>query len=164
MLNLDSFSSIKQKIEALDKRDQIMLGVLVVALVLYILVGQLFLGIMDERDRLAKRVDANNRLLTWMESAVDEIQQSSGGRSSSTNSRQSLSQLAQAAAKRSNMTMSRFQPKGEEAQVWLEKVDFADVLSFLSVLEEQYGVQVLNVSINSANQPGMVNCRVKFKK
>ena len=158
-----NISEIKETIAALDKRDQIMLGVLVIALVLYVLVGQIWLGLKDDRDLLAQRVAANDKLITWMEPAVATINNFKGtGNRSSKNL--SLSQLAQQAAKSSNLTMSRFQPKGNEAQVWLDKVPFEDVLSFLSTLEQQYSVNMQSVAINTANTPGVVNARVKFIK
>jgi len=158
------FAELKEKFAALDKRDQIMLGVLALALALYILVGQLWLGIMDSRDLMAKRVAANDKLITWMQGSVNEIMSLKGGGSASAADRLSLSQLAQQAAKKSNLRMSRFQPKGDEGQVWLDKVPFSDVLSFLVTLEQQYGVTVLSSSINTANQAGLVNARIKFQK
>lgn len=158
-----NIAEIKAQIAALDKRDQVMLGVLVIALVLYILIGQIWLGFMDEREKLNTRVEANDKLISWMMPAVASIKGSSGG-SSKGAANLSLSQLAQQAAKKSNLKMSRFQPKGREGQVWLDKVPFEDVLTFMSTLEQQYGVSVLNVAINSANSPGVVNARVKFMK
>ena len=158
-----SIQEIKAQIAALDKRDQVMLGVLATALVLYLLIGKLWLGVMDERDALAKRVEANDKLISWMTPVVSSIKGSSGGGNRSSVNL-SLSQLAQQASKKSKLKMSRFQPKGNEGQVWLDKVPFEDVLSFMSTLEQQYGVSVLNVAINSVNAPGVVNARVKFMK
>ncbi len=161
MMNI---AELKNTLATLDKRDQIMLGVLVVALVLYLLIGQIWLGVMDERDSLKNRVEANSKLISWMIPTVAAIQSANGGGGAKGASNMSLSQLAQQAAKKSNLKMSRFQPKGREGQVWLDKVPFEDVLSFLSTLEQQYSLSILNVSINSANNPGVVNARIKFMK
>ncbi|MCK5880611.1 MAG: type II secretion system protein M [Sinobacterium sp.] len=157
-----TMNDIKAQIAALDKRDQIMLGVLAIACALYLLIGQIWLGIMDDRDMLARRVQANDSLIAWMTPAVATIKGKGGVSRGGDNL--SLSQLAQQAAKKSRIKMSRFQPKGNEGQVWLDKVAFEDVLTFISTLEQQYGVNMLNVAINSANNPGVVNARIKFMK
>ena len=156
--------ALKQKFFALDKRDQGMLCVLVIALSLYILVGQIWLGLMDERDRLQNRINGNDKVIAWMQGAVSQIKRLQGGEATVSGSTLSLSQLAQQAAKKSSLRMSRFQPKGDEAQVWLDKAAFNQVLAFMATLEQQYAVQVISVSINSANQAGLVNARIKFKK
>ncbi|NRA41238.1 MAG: type II secretion system protein M [Pseudomonadales bacterium] len=155
--------ALRQKFLALEKRDQSMLIVLMVALVAYVLVGLIWLGLLDSKQQLENRVSANQQLIGSMQTTVSQIRQLQGNNPSTANTR-SLSQLAQQAAKKAELKMSRFQPKGDEAQVWLDKVPFDRLLVFMSTIEQQYAVTVLSVSMNSANQAGLVNARIKFTK
>lgn len=150
----------------LEKREQLSLIGCVVA-VLLIFIWMFYTDMHAERDLYAKRNLKAESTLVWMNQAVAQIKASQGGnRAGAGNfSNQSLSQLSELAAKRSQLRFSRFQPKGDdEAQVWFDKIEFSQLLDFLARLELDYAVQVDTMSVNSANAPGLVNARIKFSK
>ena len=149
----------------LEKREQItLLG----GAAVLILLGfwTFYVDLQDERKLYEKRNIKAESTLAWMNQAVATIQSNRGlGNHNAAFANKSLSQLSELAAKRSQLRFSRFQPKGDnEAQVWLDKIEFSQLLDFLARLELDYGVHVETLSINSANSPGIVNARIKFSK
>jgi general secretion pathway protein M len=153
---------------SLASRDRMMLLVGAAALFLYLLIAVFFLGIYDWRASAEKRLDASLATYGWMQQAVTTIKQLGGGNStgvSNVAANASLAQLAEMSAKKANLRLTRFQPKGDnEAQVWLDKVAFKDLLEFVRTLELDFALTVESLSINSAGDDGIVNARLKFKK
>ena len=162
----EQFELLRSKFYSLEKRDQRMLLVAVVALFFYVLMDVIFLGAYDARERNKKRFEANSATLSWMTQAVAEIQQLKGsGAISSGSANRTLSQIAESSAKRANFRMTRFQPKGDsEAQVWLDKIPFNSLLAFINHLEMTFSVSIETLAVNSTGEPGLVNARIKFKK
>jgi type II secretory pathway component PulM len=101
-----------------------------------------------------------------MNQAVSDIQQLKGsGAVGSSSANMTLAQIAESSAKRAGFRLTRFQPKDDtEAQVWLDKIAFSDLLSFLNQLEQVHNTSIETLAVNSAGEPGLVNARLKFKK
>lgn len=150
----------------LEKKDQRMLLVGAAAFVLYMLIDVVFLGAYDAREANKKRFEANSTTLGWMGQGVAEIKQLKGrGAIASDSANKTLAQIAETSAKKSGFRITRFQPKGnDEAQVWLDKIPFSSLLSFINYLEMTFGVNIETLAVNSAGDPGVVNARLKFKK
>lgn len=152
---------MKQWFNSLTKRDQRILLVGVIALLVYLVV-QSALALYDAKNQSAVRLRAAAELNSWVADAVTQIQQ----QGSSTPSQQySLAQMAETAAKKAGIRLSRFQPKNNhQAQVWLDEVGFDASLIFVAHLEQAYGVTIESIAINRSNQPGMVNARISFEQ
>lgn len=113
-------------------------------------------------------LQANNQRATetiaFMEQGVKQVKRLKRGAGRSSG-RLSLSKMVDQAAARQGLRVSRFQPgKDNDAQIWLEKVEFNKVLAMLDQIETQYGLTVEKASINSAKTPGRVSARVRLKK
>lgn len=150
----------------LQKREQWIVLAGAVLVVFYLIYGVFYRGLAAEHHRYQQLVERNQATLNWMQGAVATLQQAkrSGGVSSNAAGK-SLSQLSELAAKRAQVRISRFQPSGDdEAQVWLDKVEFDQLLDFLLRLEQDYSLVVDNLSVNTANSPGVVNARLKFTR
>ena len=59
------------------------------------------------------------------------------------------------------LVLKRIQPQGENAQVELETVDFAQLLAWLDLLEQQYGITPQQIELQSL--PGLAG-KVQVKR
>lgn len=56
--------------------------------------------------------------------------------------------------------IARLQPQGQELQVWIDTVQFDDLLIWLASLADQHGVQVQVIEVARENlAPGLVKVR-----
>ena len=159
--------ALKHWYDNLEKREQVILIIGVFFVLFYVGYGVLYLGLVEGRDRYKQQVIGGEETLAWVNSTVQEIQsaRSNGSSFSSAMSDKSLSQISELAAKKSQIKISRFQPKSDiEAQLWLDKASFNQMIDFLSRLELDYGMSVKSLSVTSANSSGIVNARLKFGK
>jgi len=159
---------MKEWFNQLEKREQYILVTGVVAVVVYLFYGVLYTGVVNDRDTYTKRNVSDTKTLAWMTDTVQTIGKLRGTSGVSGDARlrsKSLSQLSEMGAKRSGIRIGRFQPKGEtEAQVWFDDVEFDKLLDFLARLELDYGLSIVDLSVNNSNAPGLVNARLKFSK
>lgn len=158
--------AIKQWFNNLPKREQYLLIIGGVVVLLYLLYLFGYKNIADQRDRYRSMNNAAEETLTWMNSAVAEIAtlRRSGNVPADSGNR-SLAQLSELAAGRAGIRVNRFAPSGDnEAQVWFERIEFEKLLDCLSALELDYGVRIDNIAINAVNSPGLVNARLKITR
>ncbi len=158
---------MKEWFNHLEKREQYILVAGVIAVVFYLVYGVLYTGLANERDQYIKRNAADTKTLGWMNETVQSIRRlrGSGGGGSAGLSNKSLSQLSEMGAKRSDVRIGRFQPKGElEAQVWFDDVEFDKLIDYVARLELDYQLSIEDLSVNASNTPGIVNARLKFSK
>lgn len=156
---------MKEWFNHLEKRKQYLLVVGLVVVVFYLVYGVFYSGLINSRDDLIKRNIADTKTLIWMNETVQAIKSLRGSTGGVGLSDKSLSQLSELGAKRADVRIGRFQPKGDtEAQVWFDDVEFDKLVNYLACLELDYGLTIDELSINSSNTPGMVNVRLKFSK
>ena len=159
---------MKEWFNQLEKREQTILVVGFIVVVFYLVYGVFYTGLTTDRDKYIKRNAADIKTLGWMNEAVQTIKTSrgvSGAAGSARLRNKSLSQLSELGAKRADIRIGRFQPKGEaEAQVWFDDVEFDKLIDYMARLELDYSLYIEDISVNSANAPGMVNARLKFSK
>lgn len=154
-----------QWFRSLEKREQVLLAVGSVAIVFYLVYGVMYRGLVDSRDRYQRLNAEQQENLAWVRSTAPVIEAMHRSTARVETGDKSLAQLAEEAAKDAGVRISRFQPVNEtEAQVWLEQEDFSVVIAFLNRIETDFGLRLEDVSITSANTPGIVNVRVKFAK
>lgn len=155
---------MKTWFNSLERREQ-WISLLGLALVLVFILYQLIWApLVGDNQRLQK---SNVRLQSdavWIKQTVDEIQALKRSGLGGGNSR-SLNQLVDQAAASKSIRISRFQPAAnDEAQVWLERIEFNKLVAFLDQLENAYGVTVRTLSVSSANSPGLITARLRLKK
>lgn len=157
---------MKEWFGKLEKREQNILLVGIIFVVFYLFYGVLYSGIAEDRDKYLKRNTADSETLAWMNDAVQNIKRMKGSSGRGSNlAGKSLSQLSELGAKRSGIRIGRFQPKDEtEAQLWFDDVEFDQLLDFLARLETDYGLTIDDLSVNTGNESGIVNARLKFSK
>lgn len=156
---------MKEWFNELERREQWIVIAGAVTVLLYVLYMSVLAPINDKIATLQLRNKGAAETLQVIQQGAQEINALRGASSGGSGRGVSLSKMVDQSAAKFNIRVSRFQPSGNnEAQVWLEKVDFNQLIAWLDQMENGYGVAVSNVSMNSANNPGTVNARVRFRK
>ncbi len=149
---------------ALERREQWMVLLGGIALVLYLFYIILWRPLSAENISLQKRNASASETLQWMRNSAAFIKQQQQSNAPSRPTGQSLSQLLNASVASSGLRFSRFQPRGnDKAQVWFENASFAAVFLWLQDLSAQ-NVVVSNISISSTAQGGVVSASLQLQK
>ncbi len=159
-------SSIGQKVwayyEVAAPNEQLALKLLgaavVVVLALTILVAPLHqfnknaqAGFRHEQDTLA-----------WMQ-ANRALVGTGGGAVGTRPAGASLLALANQSAKGVGISFKRYEPNGDKGlNLWLEKVPFNQVVTWLAALEREYGVIAVDFSASRRDEAGLVDVRVSL--
>jgi len=136
------------------------LGVFLVCALLYLLV---FDPIMNWRAQEAKKLAANERLSTQVNSLVQRYQsmQSSAGNSAS----EGLAVLVDKSLREYNLSMQGFQPgKKNDARLRLSNVAYQPLTQWLYDLEYRYGVSIEELTISQAKSPGLLMASIRLKQ
>ncbi|HEB85515.1 MAG TPA: type II secretion system protein M [Gammaproteobacteria bacterium] len=75
----------------------------------------------------------------------------------------SLLGLIERSAKQKNINgnLQKVQPEGQrEVRVWMEKVSFDQLISWLDLLSHRYAIQISEISLERGDSPGIVDGRV----
>ncbi len=134
-------------------------GLLVALCLLYV---ALLEPLQQERARLATQVSAEQRVLTELGSITDQIarhDQTTGAAAAFPTEQTLLGVLNQSAARLTiNEQIKRIVPAGErQATVTFTAVSFDRLTDWLAELHAQYGIEVLRITIERTQTPGIVN-------
>ncbi len=112
------------------------------------------------------RIKAQTRALMEIRKQAAEVRQlrSSGAASDTTvKDSSSLLGLIERSAKQKKIKggLQKVQPEGErEVRVWMENVSFDQLISWLDLLTNRYGIQISEISLEHGNTPGIVSGRI----
>lgn len=154
--------------DQLPRRDQqalLVLGAAVVVAILYFAIWRPAVSYHDDAVNSRENAAA---LLGWMDANRDSLQRLSGGVSAQSSADvdrpadgRALMALVTRTAGESGLTLQRFEPSGDDAiRVWMEKVPFGQVASWLETLNTDNGVEIEQASMDRQNEPGLVSVRL----
>ncbi len=149
---------------ALKQREQWMVLLCTVAVVLYVFYMFFLRPLHAENDSLRERNITAAQSLQWMKSSAAALKQQATASPVKPQNHQSIAQLLNPTASKYGLKFTRFQPRGnDKAQVWFESANFPQLFAWLQALEGQ-NVSANNVSISSTNQPGLVSASIQLLK
>ena len=145
-------------------RDQVAIVALLVAIILYVLVGMIYQPLQEKQAQLSVANESASEDLRWMLNAVAQYKAVPTSQGSA-QAGGSLSQVIDASVRRAGLKIKRFQPSGDkQAQVWLENVPYAAAMTWLNELEVERGYSIDSASVTAASQSGHVNIRIRVAK
>lgn len=113
------------------------------------------------------QVETQRELLAYMRGSAAQVlalRGQGGGGGGSLPAGASLAQVVNQAAGEAGLSLSRWQPEGEDKlQLWLDDADFDALVIWLGRLQNQYGVAVDSININQGEAPGRVKVRLGLK-
>ena len=159
---MSAINDVKQKFFAMPQRDQMALGLLVIAVVLFGFYQLAWAPLVDKEKSLTS---ANASLRT----SVANVQQLATeykklkGSGSATASSASLPRLIDSTARANQLKLGRVQPNSTgDVQVRFDDAVFDQVLTWLNELESKHGVTIKELNINPGKDTGLVNANVRL--
>jgi len=157
---------LRRQYEMIAPRDRIMLNCLIAFLVIvvgYFLVMRPAFNAVDEAQLALK---GKQELLQWMKSNEHRVKSIAGSGSKAKGRRpgQSLLALINQTSGRFQVPLKRYEPEGtDKLRVWVEDIPFNSLVRWLNSLESSNAVSVINISIDSQKESGIINAKVVFK-
>lgn len=156
-----AFQDAEQQYHALNDRDRTLVNILAIVLAVFLL-WQIVIG--PTLGYLTTAKNAYSRQLEnyeWMQTNADSAKEKIA--SASTDREGSLLSIASATAKDFELSFSRFEPIGDDrVRLWMERVQFNNIVNWLGVLETDKGISAVDISIDSA-APGYVSVRLTLQ-
>jgi len=153
----------------LSQRDQRLLVFMLVSMALALFYFGLWspiqTGIEDNRLRLA----AQSKQLVTMKQQAAEVKQlkrsSKGGRRSVATSGSILSIVERTAVQLNiRPTLKNFKPEGQDGvNLQLENISFDQLVEWLKLLKQQYGIFVNDISVERSEEVGQVDSRILLR-
>ena len=153
--------------DELSRREQLTLlggGGVLLLMLLYTL---LWAPLHDERERLHHQVMSQQETLSWMKQASAQLQSSvvAGGKGAVR--QESLLTLIDRSAKSAKMggSIKRIQPdKSGTVRIWLEEVDFDQMMRWLADLSRDKGVMLAEFNVERVESSARVKARLTLKR
>ena len=117
-----------------------------------------------------ERIPAQQELLTWMEQSSQKVKMSRALNRQTTQYSGSdpASSLISKTAKARGLGsggINRMEPDGARGtRVWIEGVIFDDMLPWIALLQQNFGLTAVEIIIDKAKDPGFVNIQVLFRE
>lgn len=149
---------LKDTFGQLNARERLLVSVSAVMLVIALFYWLVWSPLNNSIERGQKSLTSQQSLLAWVKKNSNRAIQLQGSTGKTTKFSGSLPQAVNQSASRMKIKISRMQPQGDELQVWVDQAPFNDVLSWLQSLEKT-GVNILDIDIAEAGEPGQVKIR-----
>jgi len=160
-----SINSLQQRFAALPPKDRLALTLLGVFLSLLIVIYLLVLPANRFAADAAEHHQHRAELLAWMQANEGAARMLSGQNSAQPrpSQGQSILSLASQSAQTHNISFKRFEPFGEDGlRIWLDNIAFNDMLMWLTQVQDQYGVEVHQASIDRGKSNGMITAKLEL--
>jgi len=145
--------------ETLASRERMALMAMTVSLVIFLIYHLLWSNAVAFREESSKQFEAQLELYEWIKSNEQALRQTTGSANSITGNRSLVSYITQT-ARTFNLTISRYEPrKNNEIRLSFLNVRFDQLLNWLIEVNKE-GVDILDVTLDKTNTPGMVRANL----
>ncbi len=161
----DTLQHLKHRFMSLPQQDRLALTVLAVFMTLVVVIYALILPANRYADSAANHHRERAQLLAWMQANENTARMMSNKTldSSSLIEGQSMLGLASQTAQPHGISFKRFEPFADGGlRVWLDNTDFNSMLKWLTQLQQQYGVNVLQATIDRGKASGKVTAKLEL--
>lgn len=149
---------MKERWLQLNIREQRLVIAMASVVLFFILYSAIWAPLNKNIDLATKKVERQQKLLTLVHEGTAKYK-SAVGAGKSNNRNASLSSIVNQTAGRSQITIARMQPQGDDLQVWIDEVPFNNLLTWLEKLSVKEGVMVKSIDITHAQKAGVVKVR-----
>jgi general secretion pathway protein M len=156
-------TKLKQWFFGLPPRERTLVAAAAATVVVALLFLLVWEPLHDGVKRLRTEVAATQALVAELAQARSLVLSGRGGVGVIQGQGRSLLAIVDQTGKENGLggAITRMQPEGESTvRIWLEQADFVSVLRWLALLENSYGVAVVEAAIDRETQPGMVRARL----
>lgn len=143
--------------QQLNQREQQLISLMSVIVIIFGVYQFIWQPMNDNIAKTQTKIKRQSTLLTWV---VENTQRytlaKSQGMSKATDS---LSSIVNRTSKIKGIDINRMQPQGDDLQVWIEEIPFNQLLEWLTMLSQDYGLKVTNIDLTKNEQQGVVQVR-----
>jgi general secretion pathway protein M len=162
---MSQYQELKEWFKGLEQREQhllVLAGVVIGAIVIYLLA---FKPLATNLDSVKSSYQSQQALRDWMQVQVQQLKQSkSTGANQNNRGNRSVNVLINQTAAANQIQISRSQPRNEnQYQIWLDKVTFSQLMTWLNNLQSEYGIFVYSINISKSEEEGMVRVNLTFQ-
>lgn len=141
------------------QREQWILIAAAVVIALAIIIKGLVTPILEKRQRLDQQIAEASEQLAWMRAASQAIQSRSPAQAGA-NTRSPQASLTNL-GRRFNLSISRLEPLGDRRlEAWINEAPYTQALRLLEAAQNE-GLQILAVDLKQADEPGVVQMRLR---
>ena len=154
---------MNQFLAGLGARERFLLIAGATVLMLVLLYGLAWSPLSERVERLRATVAEQLALQQWMEAAAQEVRRLRAAQPGQRTERQSLLALTDRTAREAGLgpALRRVEPEGtDRVRIVLEQAGFDDMVSWMELLVSRFQVRIDSVTVESRNEPGLVNARV----
>ncbi|WP_296052379.1 type II secretion system protein M [uncultured Alteromonas sp.] len=151
-------NALKQKFTALTEREQRLVVLSGVVIVLGIFYWGLWAPLNQSISQQSQLLETNKKLVSWVEEQSQKAAQLRRTQSAPKRVSGSLPQLVTSTSSNHSLSISRMQPQGDEIQVWIDEAPFNNLVSWLNELETR-GIVIEQLDVAEANTPGIIKVR-----
>ncbi|MGL5947602.1 MAG: GspM family type II secretion system protein ExeM [Aeromonas sp.] len=145
---------------AISPREQRTYGIGAVMLLITLLYAGLWQPLANAVNAREKQVQNQQKTLAWLKEKGQEVMALQRTRGKPLDTSGTLEGVINRTAFSHKIKIARLQPQGDELQVWIDLVAFADLTRWLAALSEQYGIEVQVIELSrEAQAPGQVKVR-----
>lgn len=115
---------------------------------------------------LETQVQEQQALKRWMQQSAAEIEQLRAGGGGGRSIGGSLLTVVDQTARSGQLgpSLKRIEPEGENnVKVWLEQAAFDEMMGWLVTLQQQYGVTVVNLTVERQSNAGRVDAHLTLR-
>ncbi|WP_427981036.1 type II secretion system protein GspM [Agarivorans sp.] len=148
---------MKQWWQSLNKREQNLVSIAALLVAIGLLYWGLWLPLSNANQQAQQRLLNQQQTLQWAQQQGSLLIASGGN--TQVDTQVNVSQAVSSSARQQRITISRIQPQGEEVELWIESVPFNQLMAWLKMLSQHYGIIVQHVDLSEGKQQGIVGVR-----
>ncbi len=142
----------------LEQREQILLKIGAVAVVLAILIWGIWHPLNTAITQQESLLHKQQKLAVWVAKQKAKVATLSSAQSRQANLQGSIVQAVNSTASYNKIALTRLQPNGDQVQVWIDEVEFGTLMKWLDSLEKT-GLNVMQIDIAQTGELGTVKVR-----
>ena len=148
--------------EVAAPREQFAVKVIGILLAVFLVFGLVIMPLHNYHSESRAAYQQQTETLAWMQANRGLVSNNSAAKARPEG--ESLLSLANQTAHASGLSFKRSEPAGERGlNLWLEKVPFNQVITWLGQLERDYGVVTGELSASRRDEAGLVDVRVTLQ-
>ena len=151
--NQPQVQAVQQWYQALPARDQLIVRAVGLFVALALVFVVIYAPLIKEQRSLQSKLD---RAVVSYNKIAENAHKFGGA--GGTNAGPVLSVVTQQ-ARRSGITLSRYEQDGKGLRIWVDKVAFDEAIAWLEELQAKNGIVVSQINIDRKDNPGWVDLR-----
>ncbi|WP_432455692.1 type II secretion system protein GspM [Agarivorans sp. QJM3NY_29] len=149
---------MKQWWQSLNKREQNLVMLASILCFVAVLYWGVWSPVAQANQAAKQRLATQQQTLLWAQQQGAVIL--ANGHTQANAGTIKVNQAVSSSARQQRISISRIQPKGDsEVEVWIENVPFNQLLGWLNMLSQRYGVVVESIDLDEGKQAGTVGVR-----